>query len=190
MSTGNILIIASNKTLLEQLTHLLRSEGFFQIEYAVSTNDARQKVVYLEPDIIIVNCPLCGESRIDFIMDLSERTSSGLLILTPSDTLEDMQYDLQHIGAIIIPKPLSRAILVDTLHFLAHFWSYRRDSKLSSLSSSSKEEEKLIINESKTLLINKLGLTEPCAHRYIQKQSMNLRLSQVKVAHQIIKYFS
>lgn len=124
MFTGSILIIASNQTLTQQLIALLRAEGFSQIEYALSTSDARKKVVFFDPDMIIINSPLCGEPGNDFILDISERTTSNLLILTTGEFFLDMQYELQHIGAIIISKPLNRSIFVDTLHFVAHFSRY------------------------------------------------------------------
>lgn len=101
-----------------------------------------------------------------------------------------MQYDLQHIGAIIISKPLNRSILIDTLHFMAYFSDNLGIRLEKSSSDSPQEDTKTMIAKSKKLLINNLNLSEPCAHRYIQKQSMNLRISQIKVAKQIIDYFS
>lgn len=189
MFTGSILIIASNQTLTQQLIALLRAEGFSQIEYALSTSDARKKVVFFDPDMIIINSPLCGEPGNNFILDISERTTSNLLILTTGEFFLDMQYELQHIGAIIISKPLNRSIFVDTLHFAAHFSRYLGATFDYDTTLHTKEDDKRLITESKRVLIEQLNLSEPCAHRYIQKQSMNLRVSQVHIALKIINYF-
>lgn len=80
----------------------------------------------------------------------------------------ELQYDLQHIGPIIISKPLNRAAFVDILHFIAHFNAHVEKSFPLAFDAQPKEEAKILIAKSKQLLIRNLNLAEPCAHRYIQ----------------------
>ena len=52
-----------------------------------------------------------------------------------------------------------------------------------------KIEEIRLVNRAKWLLIECLSMTEPEAHRYIEKQSMDARISKREVAENIIKTY-
>ena len=52
-----------------------------------------------------------------------------------------------------------------------------------------KIEEIRLVNRAKWLLIERLGMTEPEAHRYIEKQSMDLRISKREAAKSVIKTY-
>ena len=49
-----------------------------------------------------------------------------------------------------------------------------------------KMEEIRIVNRAKLLLIEQLKMTEKEAHRYIEKQAMDLRISRAEVARSIL----
>ena len=50
-------------------------------------------------------------------------------------------------------------------------------------------EDMKIINRAKFLLITCLNMSEEQAHRYLEKQAMDLRVSKVQVAMQVIKTY-
>jgi response regulator NasT len=50
-------------------------------------------------------------------------------------------------------------------------------------------EEINIINRAKLLLIQCLSMTEHQAHRYLEKQAMNLRTSKLEISKQVIKTY-
>ena len=52
-----------------------------------------------------------------------------------------------------------------------------------------KIDEIRLVNRAKWLLIECLSMTEADAHRYIEKQAMDLRLSKREVAENIIKTY-
>ena len=52
-----------------------------------------------------------------------------------------------------------------------------------------KIEESRLINRAKCILIQYLKLTEPQAHRYIEKQAMDQRISKLEVAKNILKTY-
>ena len=52
-----------------------------------------------------------------------------------------------------------------------------------------KMEQIRLVNRAKLLLMQCLGMTETDAHRYIEKQAMNLRLSKSQVAQNIIRTY-
>ena len=46
-----------------------------------------------------------------------------------------------------------------------------------------------IINRAKFLLISCLNMSETQAHRYLEKQAMDLRISKLQVAKQVIQTY-
>ncbi|MEE0868610.1 MAG: ANTAR domain-containing protein, partial [Ruminococcus sp.] len=50
-------------------------------------------------------------------------------------------------------------------------------------------EDMKIINRAKFLLISCLNMSETQAHRYLEKQAMDLRISKLQVAKQVIQTY-
>ncbi len=51
------------------------------------------------------------------------------------------------------------------------------------------EEERLLIERAKKVLMNYLSLSEPQAHRYIEKHAMDFRKRKVEIARGILKIY-
>ena len=51
-------------------------------------------------------------------------------------------------------------------------------------------EEIRLVNRAKWLLISELKMDEPQAHRYIEKQAMDMCVSKRRVAEEIIRTYS
>ena len=64
-----------------------------------------------------------------------------------------------------------------------------RKSEKKSLSIEEKMEEIRLVNRAKWLLIDELKMSEPDAHRYIEKQAMDRFVSKREVAEEIIKTY-
>ena len=65
-----------------------------------------------------------------------------------------------------------------------------RKSEKKALSIEEKMEEIRLVNRAKWLLIDELKMSEPDAHRYIEKQAMDRCVSKREVAEEIIKTYS
>ena len=64
-----------------------------------------------------------------------------------------------------------------------------RRSEKKTLTLEEKMEEIRLVNRAKWLLISELKMTEPNAHRYIEKQAMDRCISRRQVAEEIIKTY-
>ena len=47
-----------------------------------------------------------------------------------------------------------------------------------------------LVNKAKWLLISQLSMSEPEAHRYIEKQAMDRRLPKLEIAEEILASYS
>lgn len=91
-------------------------------------------------------------------------------------------------GMLCLDVPLKRNDLIETLGMLIeHKWSSLNDfGRLQTSSSRRTDEEKQIIFNAKSLLMERNNMTEPDAHRFMQKRSMNSGEALVEVAKKIL----
>ena len=52
-----------------------------------------------------------------------------------------------------------------------------------------KIEEMRLVDRAKCTLVQYLGLTEPQAHRYLEKQAMDMRMTRREVAEEILRTY-
>ncbi|MHB8062699.1 MAG: ANTAR domain-containing response regulator [Ruminiclostridium sp.] len=189
MGAGGILIVCSKPELIKELRSLMLQQGYSSAEYSLSANEARRKLDFFEPELILVNAPLQDELGIEFVLDIADKTDAGIIILAKHEHLEEMQYKLEKVGALILPKPINRTTLLQTAKFAALSRKSIKGLKLQNDDLERKMQDRKVIEKAKWLLVEKMNMSEPQAHRYIQKRAMDSRISQIKVAEEILLNF-
>ena len=105
-------------------------------------------------------------------------------------TLHDQVADIvTGAGVFLIPKPLSRPTVTLALGFLSSARERIRATEKKVLSFEEKMNEIRLVNRAKWLLISELKMTEPDAHRYVEKQAMDRCVPKRQVAEEIIKTY-
>ncbi len=189
MSAGGILIVCSKPELIKELRTLMLQQGYSAAEYSLSADEARRKLDFFEPELILINAPLQDELGIDLVLDIADKTDAGIIILAKHEHLDEMQYKLEKVGALILPKPINKTTLLQTARFAAHSRKSLRGLKLQNDDLEKRINDRKVIEKAKWILVDKMNMTEPQAHRYIQKRAMDTRISQIKVAEEIISSF-
>lgn len=189
MNTGGILIVCSKPELIKELRALMLHQGYTCVEYSLSASAARRKLDLFEPELILVNAPLQDELGIDFVLDIAENTDAGILVLAKHEFLEEMQYKLEKVGALILPKPINKMTLIQSARFASQSRKSVRGLKLQNEDLEKKMQDRKVIEKAKWILVEKMNMSEPQAHRYIQKRAMDSRTSQIKVAEEIIQSY-
>ena len=90
---------------------------------------------------------------------------------------------------LLIEKPLNKMLLINTINLSM---IYRK--KIDSLISENEElklkiKEIKLIDRAKYTLMEYLRMSEEQAHRYIEKQAMDLRIKKIEVAKNILKIY-
>lgn len=85
-------------------------------------------------------------------------------------------------GMVCLDIPINRGNLLATLEMLMEQGGVPRSSKPPERT----EDEKKIISEAKSLLMERNNMTEPDAHRFMQKRSMDSGEALVEVARKIL----
>ena len=183
------LIISGSEQALSLLSDLMKSYNGSQIVSASSGNEARRLINRTDFDMVIISTPLPDEFGNELAATIAEKTSAGVMLICKSDIAEEISEKVEVYGVCVLAKPLNKTLFFHSVKLLqatrARMLSVMKEySKLQT-----KIEESRLINRAKCILIQYLKLTEPQAHRYIEKQAMDQRISKLEVAKNIIKTY-
>lgn len=183
------LLISKSEKSADSLSELLRSEMYVQISVAHTADTAYELVNDEEFDLICINAPLENESGIELSSAFAEKTRACVVIIVPLRNADEVNDILMEQGVLVIAKPINK-------HLFHHFLQFTECFKTRMLKVT-EENEKLrhmvddikIIDRAKFLLITCLNMSESQAHRYLEKQAMDLRISKLQVAKQVIQTY-
>lgn len=183
------LLVSRLSTAVNVLKGLLE-ENSYEVENVVS--DSKSALEYADDtvyDIVVINAPIDDGSGIDVSIKISRETVCGVILLVQSDKAGFVGKEVIDYGVVVVPKPINKMLFRQSLGVVrAAQKRYAGLSKENKRLKSTIEEAK-IINRAKFLLMHYLSLSEDRAHKYIEKQAMDMRISRVEVARQILKTY-
>ena len=141
-------------------------------------------------DTIVINSPIEDSDGVELAAELSTETVCGVILITAADKAAIVGSRVSDHGVVVVSKPINKQLFRQLLGVVrAAQRRYAGLSKENERLKSSLEEAK-IINRAKILLMQHLALSEERAHRYIEKQAMDMRISKLEVAKQVLKTYS
>ncbi|MDR0446070.1 MAG: ANTAR domain-containing protein [Oscillospiraceae bacterium] len=181
------LIVSGTKKGIAQITELLTPASFGRITSAATAGEARRTLASADFDLYIINSPLSDETGEALAYWLSERLSGEVIFIVRTEIFEEASDRASERGVITLPKPINRAAFWSAVRMAnaAHnrFNMMRREN----MKLQQKIEDIRIIDRAKLILISRLSMTEPEAHKYIEKQAMDMRITRRAVADGILK---
>ena len=189
MKMESALIVSGSDKGRNFLQEFLRQNRYENISSADNAISAKQMVMERNFSICLINTPLKDEFGIALATDIAEREITQVMIIVKSDFYDEIASKAEPYGIFAMPKPISRQLFWSALNILSASYN-----KLILLSQKNKELEKKIedirlIDRSKCVLIEYLNMSEQQAHRYIEKQAMDMRLTKRDVAAKILKTY-
>lgn len=184
-----VLIISTQKQASDIIYDTIKSLNFSTYDYVSSGNEARRKFDIADYDLTIINTPLSDEFGTELVLDISEKSLSAILLLVKSELKEQIQDKVAITGAFVIGKPLNKQVLFQSIPFVLNSKQIIENLREQNKALKRKMDDIKVIERAKFSLIKYLGLDEKQAHRYIQKQAMDLRVSPRVVADNILKTY-
>lgn len=184
-----ILIVSPHQESSDALFDIIKPIGFSSYEYTSSCNDARRKLDQADFDLIIINTPLSDEFGTELALDIAEKTLSAILILVKSDIKEQVEDKVSVTGAFVVGKPINKQVLLQSIPFVLNSKQIIATLREQNRALKQKMDDIKVIERAKYSLIKYLSLDEKQAHRYIQKQAMDLRVSPRVIADNILKTY-
>ncbi len=140
-------------------------------------------------DFVITDYGIFDEDAADFSVMTAETTKSCPLLVTSLPENSSAVQDAWNAGVYVIRRPVDIPEFTRAMRLLRsvklrmeHFAKENRELQR-------RMEESKLINRAKCVLIQYLNMTEEQAHKYIEKQAMNMRRSRTSVAESILRTY-
>ena len=188
----NIVLSANTKEITEAYTDLLRSMtggSELIIESFGSAEDVRNTLEKSEKDLLIINTPLADEQGTDLAVYAAKKAMIAVLLITGGAVSEKVRDDLDKAGVVMMSRPLEKKGFINAVTQLITVSTVIKQLHSENNRIKAREEELRLVNRAKAALIEKLNMTEAQAHRYIEKQAMDMSLGRAAIARNILKTY-
>ncbi len=183
-----VLVAGGNEKLCDLISEILPKNEYEFLLPAKTAGEVRRLTMDRNVDLVILNAPLKDEFGVQLAQDLAEN-NMGVLLLTGSDVSEQVSYRVEQSGVITLAKPTTKQSLYITLRALTALRSKLLQMEQNTKALQQKVADIHTVNHAKWLLIQHDHMTENDAHRFIEKQAMDMRLSRREVAESIIRTY-
>lgn len=185
----SVLIVSSSNKSIELLTQLINTWAVSKITSTKSSTEARRLINTVDYDLILINTPLSDEFGDKFAITIAEISSSGVILIVKNELADDISAKVEDYGVLVVSKPIVRQLFYQALKLAIA--SKKRISGLRSenMLLQNKIEEIRLVTRAKCVLIQYLNMTEDQAHRYIEKQAMDMRTNRKDIAQNILKNY-
>ena len=191
MSNGGSALIVSGtekgSNLIEDL--MRKTSGISDFFYTRNGSEARRMLIENSYDIIIINTPLADEFGHDLALYASTNTVSGLILIVKSEIYEEVCDRVEDYGILVLSKPLSRQTFYSAVKLVSATQKRLLILEKENMKLQKKIEEIRLVDRAKCVLIQYLNMTEAEAHRYIEKQAMDMRKTKKTIAENILNTY-
>lgn len=184
-----ILLVSQKGKGRDLLLQLLETEHVSKIEAAETEEQAMVLMEKKDYDLVIINSPLEGKSGVELAMFAAEKYTSGVLLAVQNKYADLVAQKVESSGVLVVGKPVVKAFFNQAVKFADVTRQRVISLKEENIHLQMKLEEMKLINRAKCVLIQYLSMSEVQAHKYIEKQAMDMRLSKYRVSKQILKAY-
>ena len=184
------LVVSAAENFNSALTTLLPESTYDPVLTVSSVSAAKRAIAERVFDFVMINSPLPDDPGTRFAIDACASKGTVVLLLVRSVIHAEMYDKVVEHGVFTLPKPTSKPTIAQALSWMASARERLRKLEKKTLSIEEKMEEIRLVNRAKWLLISQLQMSEPDAHRHIEKQAMDLCISKKAVAENILQAYS
>ena len=186
----SILIVSATDSFTSAFADLLPEARYSPVDTVTSVSVAKRVLAEKTFDFVIINAPLPDDAGTRFAIDTCTTKQSAVLLLVKNDIHAGIHDRVAEYGVFTLPKPISKITMTHALNWLESARERLRQFEKKSISIEDKMAEIRLVNKAKWLLISELHMSEPDAHRYVEKQAMDRCVSRRCIAEEIIKTYT
>ena len=183
------LIISSTDKGTVYFCDLLNAASIGQIVSSSSCSEARRILLERDFDLVIINAPLRDDSGIGFAQQIASKGVSQVILVVKNEYFDAISAKCEEYGVLSISKPVNKAFFWSALKLANAAQNRLRRMQNENNRLKQTIEDIRIIDRAKCLLISCLSMSEQDAHRYIEKQAMDVRTTRRAIAEGILKTY-
>ncbi|MFE7634076.1 MULTISPECIES: ANTAR domain-containing response regulator [unclassified Kitasatospora] len=182
------IVIAEDEALIRlDLKEMLEEEGYTVVGEAGDGETAVRLVEELKPDLAIFDVKMPVLDGLSAAEQIHDKHLAPVLMLTAFSQRELVDRARDAGAMAYIVKPFSKSDLVPAIEMAVSRYAEMRALEKEIGDLSQRLETRKLVDRAKGVLQTKFGLNEPAAFRWIQKTSMDRRMTMAAVAEAVIE---
>ncbi|MBD0694906.1 ANTAR domain-containing response regulator [Streptomyces sp. CBMA123] len=182
------IVIAEDEALIRlDLKEMLEEEGYTVVGEAGDGATAVRLVEELKPDLAIFDVKMPVLDGLSAAEQIHEQHLAPVLMLTAFSQRELVDRARDAGAMAYIVKPFSKSDLVPAIEMAVSRYTEMRELEKEIGDLTQRLETRKLVDRAKGVLQTKFGLNEPAAFRWIQKTSMDRRMTMAAVAEAVIE---
>lgn len=181
-------VIAEDEALIRlDLKEMLEEEGYSVVGEAGDGERAVELAREHRPDLVILGVKMPVLDGISAAEQIAAESIAPVLMLT-AFSQRDLVERARDAGAMAyLVKPFSKSDVVPAIEMAVSRFAQLRALEREVADLAQRLETRKLVDRAKSILQTQYGLSEPAAFRWIQKTSMDRRLSMQQVAEAVIQ---
>ncbi|WUH95993.1 response regulator [Streptomyces sp. NBC_00433] len=181
-------VIAEDEALIRlDLKEMLEEEGYSVVGEAGDGETAVKLAEEHRPDLVILDVKMPVLDGISAAERIAGEKLAPVLMLTAFSQRELVERARDAGAMAYLVKPFSKSDVVPAIEMAVSRFQELRALEAEIADLSLRLETRKLVDRAKSVLQTKYGLTEPAAFRWIQKTSMDRRMSMQAVAQAVIE---
>ncbi|RAG84473.1 response regulator [Streptacidiphilus pinicola] len=186
--TTTRVVIAEDEALIRlDLKEMLEEEGYTVVGEAGDGETAVKLAQELKPDLVILDVKMPVLDGLSAAEQIHQEHIAPTLMLTAFSQRELVERARDAGAMAYIVKPFNKGDLVPAIEMAVSRYSEMRALELEIEDLNLRLETRKLVDRAKSVLQTKFGLSEPAAFRWIQKTSMDRRMTMKAVAEAVIE---
>lgn len=186
-STAHRVVVAEDEALIRMdIVETLRDNGFIVVGEAGDGERAVELAIELRPDLVVMDVKMPKLDGISAAERLTRDNIAPVVLLTAFSQKELVNRASEAGAMAYVVKPFSPNDLLPAIEIALSRYAQIQALESEVADLAERFETRKIVDIAKGILNEKMGLSEPEAFRWIQKASMDRRLTMKDVAVTII----
>ena len=183
------LIVSHTEKSIDYFSEFLNSAQISHILGVSTCGEARRLLFEREFDLVLINSPLKDETGEKFSHHIAAKGVSQVIFIVAAEFYEAVSVHCENNGILTVSRPINKTVLWSAVKL-----AKATQTKIMQMhSENNKLKQKIddirIVDRAKCILISYMNMSEKEAHRYIEKQAMDMRISRRMVAEGILKTY-
>lgn len=189
--SGRRVVVAEDEALIRlDLVEMLREEGFDVVGEAGDGQRAVELARELTPDLVVLDVKMPVLDGLSAAEQIGNEQLAACVMLTAFSQAELVERAREAGAMAYVVKPFTKADLLPAIEIALSRYAQLRALEAEVADLQERFETRKRTDRAKGVLMTKLGLSEPEAFRWIQKTSMDRRMSMREVADAVVSGMS
>jgi len=184
---NSVLVVSGSERTRATLAGVFDSTRYAPVITRGSAAEVRRLVLDSPFSLVFINTPLPDEPGTQLALDLSSNRSCCVALLVSGDNYDQINDQVEDAGVLTLSKPCSAQQLRQAAAMMSATRVKLADLEKKTATLEEKMEEVRLVNRAKWMLIERRGMDEATAHRYIEKLAMDARQTRRLVAQTLIR---